>query len=295
MKRILITGINSYLGKCFKRYIEGFPGYSTVSISMRDGSWRDEDFTGIDTVFHVAGLAHSDNGRISAEKARMYYSINTDLTEELAGKAKAEGVHQFIFMSSAIVYGDSAPVGERRRIARGTMCSPANAYGDSKLQAEYRLKKLADERFRVAILRPPMIYGPGCRGNYPVLSLFAQHLHFFPRVDNERSMLFVGNLMAFVKLMIDNDEEGTFFPQNAEYSNTSELVRMIAQAHGRRIRLVGGLTGLLKVMGAFTGLVNKAFGSLSYDMALSDYPGGDYRKYTLQESIEITEGVSQAI
>ncbi len=295
MKRILITGINSYLGKCFKRYIEGFPGYSTVSISMRDGSWRDEDFTGIDTVFHVAGLAHSDNGRISAEKARMYYSINTDLTEELAGKAKAEGVHQFIFMSSAIVYGDSAPVGERRRIERGTMCSPANAYGDSKLQAEYRLKKLADERFRVAILRPPMIYGPGCKGNYPVLSLFAQHLHFFPRVDNERSMLFVGNLMAFVKLMIDNDEEGTFFPQNAEYSNTSELVRMIAQAHGRRIRLVGGLTGLLKVMGAFTGLVNKAFGSLSYDMALSDYPGGDYRKYTLQESIEITEGVSQAI
>ena len=295
MKRILITGINSYLGKCFKRYIEGFPGYSTVSISMRDGSWRDEDFTGIDTVFHVAGLAHSDNGRISAEKARMYYSINTDLTEELAGKAKAEGVHQFIFMSSAIVYGDSAPVGERRRIERGTMCSPANAYGDSKLQAEYRLKKLADERSRAAFLRPPMIYGPGCKGNYPVLSLFAQHLHFFPRVDNERSMLFVGNLMAFVKLMIDNDEEGTFFPQNAEYSNTSELVRMIAQAHGRRIRLVGGLTGLLKVMGAFTGLVNKAFGSLSYDMALSDYPGGDYRKYTLQESIEITEGVSQAI
>ncbi len=291
MKRILITGINSYLGKCFKRYIEGFPGYATVSISMRDGSWRDEDFTGIDTVYHVAGLAHSDNGHISAEKAQTYYSINTDMTEELARKAKAEGVHQFIFMSSAIVYGDSAPVGERRRIERGTMCSPANAYGDSKLQAEYRLKKLADESFRVVILRPPMIYGPGCKGNYPVLSLFAQHLHFFPRVDNERSMLFVDNLMAFVKLMIDNDEEGTFFPQNAEYSNTSELVHMIAAAHGRRIKLVGGLTGLLKLMGAFTGLVNKAFGSLSYDMALSDYPRGEYREYTLQESIEITEGV----
>ena len=290
MKRILITGINSYLGKCFKRYIEGFSGYAAVSISMRDGSWRDEDFTGIDTVYHVA---HSDNGHISAEKAQAYYSINTDMTEALAKKAKAEGVHQFIFMSSAIVYGDSAPVGERRRIERGTMCSPANAYGDSKLQAEYRLKKLAEDSFRVVILRPPMIYGPGCRGNYPVLSLFARHLHFFPRVDNERSMLFVGNLMAFVKLMIDNDEQGTFFPQNAEYANTSELVRMIAAAHGRKIRLVGGLTGLLKLMGAFTGLVNKAFGSLSYDMALSDYSGGEYREYTLQESIEITEGVSK--
>ena len=66
---------------------------------------------------------------------------------------------------------------------------------------------------------------------------------------------------------------------------------MIAAAHGRRIKLVGGLTGLLKLMGAFTGLVNKAFGSLSYDMALSDYSRGEYREYTLQESIEITEGV----
>ncbi len=295
MKRILITGINSYLGKYFKRYIEGFDGYSTVSISMRDGSWRDEDFTGIDTVYHVAGLAHSDNGHISREKAQVYYDINTDMTEALAKKAKAEGVHQFIFMSSIIVYGDSAPIGERRRIERGTMCSPVNAYGDSKLQAEYRLKKLADESFRVVILRPPMIYGPGCKGNYPLLSLFAQHLHFFPRVDNERSVLFAGNLMAFIKLMIDNDEQGTFYPQNAEYVNTSELVRMIAAAHGRRIRLVGGLTGLLKFMGVFTELVNKAFGSRTYDMALSDYPGGEYREYTLQESIAITEGISEDV
>ena len=100
--------------------MEGFPGYSTVSISMRDGSWREEDFTGIDAVYHVAGLAHSDNGRISPEKAQMYYSINTDLTLELAKKAKREGVGQFIFMSSAIVYGDSAPIGQRRMIDRGT-------------------------------------------------------------------------------------------------------------------------------------------------------------------------------
>lgn len=290
MKRILITGINSYLGKSFKSYIEGFPGYSTVSVSLRNGAWRDEDFSGIDTVYHVAGLAHSDNGHISAEKAQTYYKINTELTEELAKKAKREGVGQFIFMSSAIVYGDSAPVGEKRRIERGTMCSPANAYGDSKLQAELRLKKLESESFKVVILRPPMIYGPGCKGNYPVLSLFARHLHIFPRVDNERSMLFVGNLMAFVKLMIDNDERGTFFPQNGEYSNTSELVRMIAAAHGRKIRLIGGVTWALKLLGVFTSLVNKAFGSLSYDMAMSDYALGEYRLYSLEESIELTEG-----
>lgn len=290
MKRILITGINSYLGKSFKSYMEGFPGYSTVSISMRDGSWREEDFTGIDAVYHVAGLAHSDNGRISPEKAQMYYSINTDLTLELAKKAKREGVGQFIFMSSAIVYGDSAPIGQRRMIDRGTRCSPANCYGDSKVQAELGLKRLEDERFRVVILRPPMIYGPGCKGNYPVLSLMARRLHFFPQVDNQRSMLFVGNLMAFVKLMIDNNESGTFFPQNAQYSNTSAFVALIAAAHGRKIRLVRGFTWALKLLGVFTPLVNKAFGSLSYDMEMSGYPRGEYRLFSLEESIRITEG-----
>lgn len=290
MKRILITGINSYLGKSFKSYMEVFPGYSTVSISMRDGSWREEDFTGIDAVYHVAGLAHSDNGRISPEKAQMYYSINTDLTLELAKKAKREGVGQFIFMSSAIVYGDSAPLGQRRMIDRGTRCSPTNCYGDSKVQAELGLKRLEDERFRVVILRPPMIYGPGCKGNYPVLSLMARRLHFFPQVDNQRSMLFVGNLMAFVKLMIDNNESGTFFPQNAQYSNTSALVALIAAAHGRKIRLVRGFTWALKLLGVFTPLVNKAFGSLSYDMEMSGYPRGEYRLFSLEESIRITEG-----
>lgn len=290
MKRILITGINSYLGKSFKSYMEGFPGYSTVSISMRDGSWREEDFTGIDAVYHVAGLAHSDNGRISPEKVQMYYSINTDLTLELAKKAKREGVGQFIFMSSAIVYGDSAPIGQRRMIDRGTRCSPANCYGDSKVQAELGLKRLEDECFRVVILRPPMIYGPGCKGNYPVLSLMARRLHFFPQVDNQRSMLFVGNLMAFVKLMIDNNESGTFFPQNAQYSNTSALVAFIAAAHGRKIRLVRGFTWALKLLGVFTPLVNKAFGSLSYDMEMSGYPRGEYRLFSLEESIRITEG-----
>ena len=290
MKRILITGINSYLGKNFKRYIEQFPDYSTVSISMRDGLWREEDFTGFDVVYHVAGIAHSDSGRITADKAQLYYDINTKLTIELAKKAKSEGVGQFIFMSSAIVYGDSAPIGQRRRIVRGTPCTPANAYGDSKVQAELGLNKLADDNFKIVILRPPMIYGPGCRGNYPLLSLFARRLPFFPWVDNERSMLFVDNLMAFVRLMIDNDEKGVFYPQNAQYSNTSELVRQIAAAHGRNIIMLHHVTWLLKLLGVFTPLVDKAFGSLSYDMSLSDYPGGEYRLYSLEESIKITEG-----
>ena len=292
MKRILITGINSYIGKSFSAYMKNREGYQLVSISLRDGSWREESFAGFDVVFHVAGLAHSDNGSISPEKTQAYYTINTQLTLELAKKCRAEGVGQFIYMSSAIVYGHSGRVGELRRISRLDICTPANSYGDSKVQAELGLQKLEREDFKVVILRPPMVYGKGCKGNYPILSLFARKLPLFPDVENERSMLYIENLMEFVKLMIDNEERGIFFPQNGEYSNTSQLVEMIAAAHGRKIKLLPGFTWAIRLLGLFTPLADKAFGNLSYDMSMSEYPKGNYRIYSLEESIKRTEGLS---
>ena len=170
MKRILITGANSYIGISFEKYVSQWPEkYETDTVDMIDGSWREKSFAGYDAVFHVAGIAHSDNGKISEEKEKLYYSVNTDLTIETAKKAKEDGVKQFVFMSSAIVYGESAPIGKQKIITKETPVSPANCYGDSKVQAEKGLKGLEDDRFKVVILRPPMIYGKGSKGNYPVL------------------------------------------------------------------------------------------------------------------------------
>ena len=256
---------------------------------MVDGSWSERSFAGYDAVFHVAGIAHSDTGNVSEERKALYYKVNTDLTVETAKKAKAEGVGQFIFMSSAIVYGDSAPIGQQKVITADTPLAPANFYGDSKVQAEKGILPLNDDDFHVVVLRPPMIYGPGSKGNYPVLSKLAQKLPVFPKVANQRSMLYIGNLAEFVRLMIENREQGIFWPQNGEYSNTTELVRLIANAQGKNILIVPGLGWALKLLGHATGLVNKAFGSLSYDMELSRYRE-DYRKYSLAESIELTEG-----
>ncbi len=290
MKHILITGANSYIGTSFERYLAiHFPGAYTVdTVDMIDGSWREKDFSGYDSVFHVAGIAHSDNGKISEEKAKLYYAVNTDLTVETANKAKADGVLQFIFMSSAIVYGDSAPIGRQKMITRDTPVSPANCYGDSKVQAENGIRPLADDRFRVVILRPPMIYGKGSRGNYPLLSKLARKMPAFPYVENGRSMLYIENLCEFVRLMIENEEQGTFWPQNAEYSNTSDLVAMIGLAHGKKVRLVRGFSWALKLVSHVTGLVNKAFGNLCYEGTLSDYKI-DYRVKNLRESVEETE------
>ena len=289
MKKILITGANSYIGTSFEKYMSDFGSeYAVDTVDMIDGSWRDMSFAGYDAVFHVAGIAHSDNGKIDDEKAKLYYSVNTDLTVETAKKAKADGVSQFIFMSSAIVYGNSAPIGKTKVITKDTPTAPANCYGDSKVQAERGIEPLSDENFKVVILRPPMIYGKGSKGNYPLLSKMAKKLPIFPYVSNQRSMLYVENLCAFIKLMIDNSESGIFWPQNAEYTNTSELVKHIAEANGKRVRLIKGFGWALKLLSHLTGLVNKAFGSLTYDMALSEYKE-NYRECDLKTSIERTE------
>ena len=289
MKRVLITGANSYIGTSFENYMkQHINEYEVDTIDMIDGSWREKDFSNYDVVYHVAGIAHSDNGKISKEKEKLYYSVNTDLAIETAKKAKAEGVKQFIFMSSAIVYGNSAPLGKSKVITAQTPASPANCYGDSKLQAENGLIPLSEEKFKVVILRPPMIYGKGSKGNYQTLSKFAKKMSIFPKVENQRSMLYIENLLEFIYLMIDNGESGVFFPQNAEYSNTSEMVKMIGSVHGKNIRLLKGFKIGLKALALFTGLINKAFGNLTYDQEMSQYKQ-DYRKFSLEESIKATE------
>ncbi len=290
MKKILITGANSYIGTSFESYINKYwpDAYQVDTLDMVDGSWREKNFSGYDSVFHVAGIAHADVGHVSEETKALYYKVNTDLTVEAAKKAKAEGVKQFIFMSSAIVYGESAPIGQTKRITGDTEPQPANFYGDSKLQAEKGILPLNDDAFKVVALRPPMIYGKGSKGNYPVLAKFAQKLPVFPYVNNERSMLYVENLCEFVRLMVTNEESGIFWPQNGEYSNTTELVKLIAEAHGKKILIIKGFGWALKIMSHVTGLVDKAFGSFSYDMGMSEY-GENYRVCTLKESIKRTE------
>ncbi len=285
MKRVLITGANSYIGTSVEKYLNQWPEkYYVETIDMIDSSWKEKDFSSFDAVYHVAGIAHSDSGKTSIEKEKLYHSVNTDLTIEIAKKAKSDGVKHFIFMSSAIVYGDSAPIGKEKVITKDTKPSPANCYGDSKLQAETGIQKIEDETFKVAILRSPMIYGKGSKGNFPILEKMALTLPIFPRINNQRSMLYIGNLVEFVRLMIENEEQGIFWPQNVEYSNTSELVKMIAETNRKKIVFIPGVVWALKILGIITSLADKTFGNLTYDQSISEYKE-EYRRYSLEESI----------
>lgn len=284
MKKILITGDNSYIGTSLEKWLKNYSDkYSIDTLGMRGNSWKEKDFSKYDVVFHVAGIAHVSS---DPKMEDLYYKVNRDLTIEAAKKAKSDGVKQFIFMSSIIVYGDSSS--SKRVIDQNTVPTPSNFYGNSKLQAEEGIKPLETDEFKVVTLRPPMIYGKGSKGNYPRLAKAARKLPIFPDIDNQRSMLHIDNLCEFIRMMIENEESGLYFPQNKEYVNTSEMVKLIGEVHGKKIRLTKVFNPVLGAMGSKVGIVNKVFGNLVYDQSLSDYKV-NYRTRNLRESIELTE------
>ncbi len=293
MKKVLITGKNSYIGESLENYLHRVGGYEIDTLDMKAAEWKDYNFAGYDTIFHVAGIAHADTGHVSEERKTFYYKINTDLTIETAQMARSAGVKQFVFMSSMIIYGESAPIGKQKVITRETVPEPANFYGDSKLKADIAIRKLETDDFRVVVLRPPMIYGNGSKGNYPLLAKFAKKIPIFPKIKNERSMLYIDNLCEFVRLMIDNEERGIFFPQNGIYTNTSDMVKMIAKTSGRKIWLTSVFNVFLYMAARFPGkigeIINKVFGNLVYEQSLSEYENGDYRVYSFENTIKATE------
>ena len=289
-KKILITGAESYIGTAVEEWLSKYPEqYHVETLDMRDKDWRNQDFSGYDVVYHVAGIAHSDVRSVSEEDKKLYYKVNTDLAVETAEKAKNEGVKQFIFMSSMIVYSGC----KEKIIYEDTKPRPLNFYGDSKWKADQKIQELADENFKTVVLRPPMIYGKGSKGNYPELAKLAAKLPVFPIVKNKRSMLHIDNLCEFVKLMIDEEETGVFFPQNNEYTNTSDMVQMIADVKGHRIIMIPGMNLAVKLLGIMPGILGrlaaKAFGDSAYDMSMSEYKV-NYRVNSLRKSIELTEG-----
>jgi UDP-glucose 4-epimerase len=284
MKRVLITGKNSYIGTSLENWLEKEPSkYIVDTVDMKDGSWKEKDFSQYDVVFHVAGIAHVSS---DPKMEDLYYKVNRGLAIEAAEKAKAEGLKQFILMSSIIVYGDSSS--NKRIIDRNTVPTPSNFYGNSKLQAEEGIKHLESNDFKIVVLRPPMIYGKGSKGNYPRLANIAKKAPFFPEFGNERSMLHIDNLCEFIKVMIDYEETGLFFPQNKEYVKTSDMVKTIAEVHGKKIWMTMLFNPVIRLMFG-VGVVNKVFGNLVYEQSMSDYDKANYRIRSFRESIELTE------
>ncbi len=274
MKKILITGANSYIGEAVRNYLMATPNLYDVYIKdTMNWEPRISDFEGYDVVFNVAGIAHIKE---TDENRHRYFDINRDLVIKIAENAKSAGVKQFILLSSMSVYGLTEGI-----IRKNTLTNPINAYGKSKVEADEAIEKMSDKMFKFACLRPPMVYGKGCKGNYQSLRAFALKSPLFPNYKNERSMIYVGNLCEFVKQVIDNEWSGLFFPQNAEYTRTFEMVQMIAGCHGKKIWLTKVFNWAIKI--CKINIVKKVFGNLVYEKV------DTVIKYNISESIKLTE------
>ncbi|MDO4431818.1 MAG: NAD-dependent epimerase/dehydratase family protein [Aerococcaceae bacterium] len=282
MKKILVTGANSYIGRSFMAHVAQATDCIVDELDVRDNQWLQADFSAYDTIFHVAGIAHFSKDESQKD---LYYQVNTQLTADIAQKAKSDGVRQFIFMSSIIVYGDSTA--QSRVITPDTPLTPSDFYGDSKWQAEQALRALEDASFLVTIIRPPMIYGKNSKGNYPRLANLAKKVPFFPNIRNERSMLHVDNLCELVYQVSIRQLSGTFFPQNKEYVCTADLVQSIARQHGKKVWLTGLFNPAIRLLFKFD-VIKKMFGNLVYEKQMSQY-AFDYQLRTFEESIQLTE------
>lgn len=276
-KRVLITGENSYIGSKFQEYTTKY--YDAVdAIDMCTDDWKNFDFSAYDVVIHVAAIVHKQEKSYTQQQ---YYEVNTKLASDVAKKAKSEGVSQFVFLSTMSVYGVMNGV-----ITKDTLCKPFNDYGKSKLQAEMLLNDMCDDSFVVSILRPPIVYGKGCKGNYNELSAFARKMPFFPNYKSQRSMIYIDNLCEIIKLCIDNKLSGVFCPQDSDYINTSHMVQLIAGANGRKIRLTKFFNPFITLaLKMRIRVVQKVFGSLTYEKELCP----QYTQVDLETAIRKTE------
>lgn len=291
MTSILITGAGSYVGECVRKYMLAHGEYQIDAVDTMGDNWKKADYSLYDVVFHVAGIAHVN---ADPKMEPLYYKVNRDLTIEVAKHAKAAGVKQFVFMSSQIVFHESQSL-KTEVLTADTKENPNGFYGDSKLQAEKGLHELECDCFKVCILRPPMIYGPNSKGNFPRLAKLATKVPVFPCWHNKRSMLYIDNLAEFVKQAVERQLCGTFYPQNRELADTVEIIRYFAKAAGHKVWITRLLNPFVWLGSFILQPINKMFATYYYDpkMSIADF---DYQLVSFEESLKrIAEAQNESV
>lgn len=251
------------------RTIPAIAGVAYFPIEQLDGGtdWRPALPKG-GVVVHLAARAHVlDDTAANAET--LYRVTNTEATARLARQAAASGVKRLIFASSIKVNGE----GRDRPYTESDPPAPIDAYGRSKAEAEVELKRIAAETgLEIVILRFTIVYGPGVKANFRnLLAMVDCGVPLpFGAVHNRRSMIFIGNLCDLIASIIGNDAAAgrTLLVSDGEDVSTPELITLIAQAFGKKPRLLPLRAGLIKRLAGMLGREKEAtrlLGSLSVD------------------------------
>lgn len=275
--KILLTGATGFIGSyCLKysRYKEAL-----VPFSFQHDDIAHFDFSTIDTIIHLAALVHQMEGADPTD----YERINVTKTVQLARKAKENGVKHFIFMSTVKVYGEESDT----IYTETTPPHPQDDYGKSKLHAEVELNKLCDEHFTVSIIRTPVVYGSGVKGNITNLIDLIQKIPILPlgNTHNQRSMVYVGNLCALIECVVKRRAKGIFLASDDTVLSTSEFIRKIASTLEKKLYLVNiplFETVLRFVKPAF---YQRLYGNLTVDSAQTKATLEFHNPYTTDEGI----------
>ena len=229
---LLITGSSGFVGSYFiKNYSSN---YDIKTFSFRKDNIDTLDCSNIDVVFHLSALVHQMGGASKEE----YEKVNVTQTLELAKKAKESGVKHFVFMSTVKVYGEET----NKKYTESSICNPEDEYGKSKLKAEQELLGLSDEGlgFRVSIIRTPIVYGYGVKANIKNLVTLVNKIPILPfaKIENKRSMVYIGNLCHLVDEVITQKKSGIFLASDDEPLSTTRLIELIANGLGKKVYLI---------------------------------------------------------
>lgn len=272
---LLITGASGFVGTNF---IENSPEFKIIPINLLTLKPDEINFKGINTVLHLAALVH----QYKEVPEELYQKVNHELTINVAIRAKNSGVDHFIQMSTIAVYGNN------EKITINTPYNPQTAYGRSKLAADKELLELQDNKFKVTIVRPPMVYG---RGNAPgnmmrLIKVVDKGIPLpFKGIDNKRDFIHINNLVQFLKIIIEKQLKGIFLISDHESVSTEYLLTNIAKNLNRK-------TPLIKVPNIVLNLLKwirpkeykKLFGSLTIE---TNFPYEELlHRYTVEQGIK---------
>lgn len=283
MHNVLIIGKESYIGEALYNWLKKLPElYYVEIISPLNNEWKKANFSMFDTVIDLAGIAHIN--KITKKMKPLFYQVNKDLTIEIGKYAKKQGVKHFVYFSSMNVYGDNC-----EKVTNKNAEHPTSFYGDSKLQGEIGLSSLEDDNFVIAYIRPPFVYGKGCKGNYQIISKIAKKTPVFPTYKNKKSMIYIDNLCEFIRLIIDDRVGGIFTPQNKDLVSTSDLVKEIAKTNRHKIFFTGIFNFIIPWGMKWNRNIKKAFVNDYYELSLSDDYHFKYCIVDFKKSIQWTE------
>jgi nucleoside-diphosphate-sugar epimerase len=252
METVLVTGANGFIGralcdvlaasgrgvrKAVRMPVPGLPDAVAVGDIGPNTDWRTA-LEGVSGVVHLAARTHVLRETATDPLAK-YRQVNVSGTERLARSAAAGGVRRLVFVSSVKVNGERT---EERPFTEDGAPRPEDAYGVSKWEAEQALSRIAAETgLEVVVLRPPLVYGPGVKGNFlRIMSLVARGMPLpLGAIDNRRSFIYAGNLAGAIVQALDAPQATgrTYLVSDGEDVSTPELVRGIARALGVKPRL----------------------------------------------------------